>query len=168
MQYLLTQAYARTGLIAVANASLDGAYDQAISELIKEEFKGDIFHEEAVELLKLAKGSAKEAAKLVRESVIPEQKPKLKIIDMMPFVITQDLQVGIASDGTYAAQAWRISDEAFNSIGGQKFSWIGPDGNIYVDHRDSFKRPNEFQIMSLITPVVAKKAIQLGLMEVVE
>lgn len=82
----------------------------------------------------------------------------------MPFCLCgKDL--GIAEDGTFAATAWRISDELFNSTGGNKFSWLAPDGKIYIDNCNRFKRPTEDQIRQYITPLIQKIAVAQGLIE---
>lgn len=87
----------------------------------------------------------------------------MNIISTLPFVITNVGDIGIAADGSYASQAWRISDEAFNNIGAQKFVWIAPDGNQYTDHRDRFRRPTEFEIRQNISAELKAKAIEIGL-----
>lgn len=81
----------------------------------------------------------------------------------MPFVLAEGNMIGIAADGTVSARAWRISDEAFNSIGGSKFSWIAPDGKEYVDHKSAFIRPTEEQVRQFITPELIHKGIEIGL-----
>lgn len=77
MQYLLTTSYTRVALIAIANATLEGSWEQAIEELLKEELKGS-YKEEAKALLKLSNGSAREAAKIVRASVTESKIESIK------------------------------------------------------------------------------------------
>lgn len=113
-----------------------------------------------------AGGSAIRAAYLVVDSLHPKDagdNQTMTILSTMPFVLTIDGNLGIASDGTFAAQAWRISDEAFNSIGGRAFSWIAPDGKDYTDGRNMFIRPTEDQIRQKMTPALKQKAIEFGL-----
>lgn len=87
----------------------------------------------------------------------------MQVINLLAFVIDRSGNIGIAEEGTFAATMWRISDEAFNSVGGTKFSWIAPNGESYVDHRDNFSRPTGEQIKTNISPALKAKALQQGL-----
>lgn len=87
----------------------------------------------------------------------------MEILDLLPFVRDNYGNIGIADQGTFAARMWRLSDEAFNSIDGTKFSWIAPNGGSYVDHRDNFSRPTAEQVIAGITPAVKEKALEQGL-----
>lgn len=89
----------------------------------------------------------------------------MKILNQLAFVITTNGDIGIAIQGTTAASCWLISDEAFNSISGTKFSWMAPDGGDYTDHRDMFSRPTIEQIETKISDRLKEKAVEMGLIE---
>lgn len=87
----------------------------------------------------------------------------MEILNLMPFVIDTHGNIGIAEPHTFAASIWRLSDEAFKSISGNKFSWIAPNGESYVDAKGNFSRPTAEQVISGITPELKAKALEQGL-----
>jgi len=57
-------------------------------------------------------------------------------------------EIGIAVDGCFASKAWIESDEKFNDILGEKFSWYSPnDDNYYCNSKYSFSRPTEEEVI---------------------
>lgn len=103
------------------------------------------------------------AAAIVKADSLPDPFTGMQILSTLPFVLSKDLQIGIASDGTFASQAWRISEEAYQNISGNKFSWWAQDGKEYTDDRSIFRRPTEQMIRALIMPPILKKGLELGL-----
>lgn len=90
----------------------------------------------------------------------------MKIINILPFVKTNRGDIGIAdAHGTFASSTWCISDEAFNSVSGQKFGWTAPDGGTYTDHRDLFSRPTEQEVIAGLSDRLKEKAVEMGLIE---
>ena len=89
----------------------------------------------------------------------------MKVLNLKAFCLTDDGDLGIAKEGTFAATAWLISDEAYDSIGGTKFSWIAPDGGLYTDDRSIFSRPSENDVINKITPRLKEIALEQGLIE---
>lgn len=91
----------------------------------------------------------------------------MKILNIMPFVITLRGELGIAIDGTFAASGWRVSDEQFKGVRGNKFSWYGPNGGEYVDDRSIMRRPTEEQVRTKLSnhPNLLKIAKDQGLVE---
>lgn len=87
----------------------------------------------------------------------------MKILNLLPFVRDNYGNIGIAENGTFAATAWRLSEEAFNSIAGNKFSWIAPNGESYVDHRDNFSRPTAEQVILGLSHELCSIAVKQGL-----
>lgn len=86
----------------------------------------------------------------------------MKVLNILPFVKEKSGAIGIAEHrGTFAAQAWCLSDEGFDSISGNKFSWIGPDGVHYIDHRNNFLRPTEEEIIKGMTYPIKQIALSL-------
>jgi len=86
----------------------------------------------------------------------------MEILNLLPFVKTSNGDIGYAQQGTFAASAWLISDEAFNSIGGNKFSWIAPDGGYYMDDISIFTRPTIEEVINNISERLKEKAIEKG------
>lgn len=87
----------------------------------------------------------------------------MKVLNSKVFCLTDRGDLGIATEhGTFAASAWCISDEAFSSVRGSSFSWIGPDGGDYTDSRAIFSRPSESQIIKKLTPRLKEIAIEKG------
>ena len=89
----------------------------------------------------------------------------MEILNQKAFVITDNGDIGLAQEGTFAASAWLISDEAFNSISGRSFSWVAPDGGQYTDNRQIFSRPTEEQIKSGLSPRLKEIAVERGLIK---
>lgn len=89
----------------------------------------------------------------------------MKVLNLKAFCLTSDGDIGIAKEGTFAASAWLISDEAYDSIRGTKFSWIAPNGGQYTDDRSIFSRPTENDVINKITPRLKEIAIEQGLIE---
>lgn len=87
----------------------------------------------------------------------------MKILNLMPFC-KAGRDIGIAIEGTFAASAWRISDEAFNAVRGDKFSWFAPDGGSYTDSRSIFERPTEAQVIKGMSERIKEIAVEQGLM----
>lgn len=92
----------------------------------------------------------------------------MKIVNILPFVMDKYRNIGLALDGTFAASAWLISDEAFESISGNSFSWMAPNGQGYNDHRDNFSRPTEEQVLRYAKPPIIEKAIEMGYIQETE
>jgi len=90
----------------------------------------------------------------------------MEILNLLPFVIDKFGHIGIAEPLTFAANMWCISEKAFNSVAGTKFSWIAPNGESCIDHRDNFSRPTAEQVISRITPALKSKALEQGLITV--
>lgn len=87
----------------------------------------------------------------------------MKINNILPFVqVIASKHIGLAQEGTFAANAWMISDELFDQTMGRKFSWRGPDGEPYIDDRDGFIRPTQQAIIENMTPEIKRIALQRG------
>lgn len=89
----------------------------------------------------------------------------MKILDRKAFVLSTRGDLGIAGGNTFASMAWKLSDEAFNTMGGSKFDWIAPDGQNYTEHRDAFTRPTDEQIMTKMSISIKLKALELNLIQ---
>lgn len=161
MQYLLNTSYPNVAIIAVQKGTLDGAWEDAIVKLLKQEMTGT-FKKDAEELLKLANGDYFDAAILVRNSTLTGD--KMKVLSLLPFVKTIHGDIGIAENGTFAASMWRISDDAFKKVHATKFSWITPDGLPHVDNKSAFLRPTEDEVLQKISPILKAKAVTMGLL----
>lgn len=92
----------------------------------------------------------------------------MKILNLLPFVVTDMGDIGIAVAGPFASSAWMQSHDLFQSIGGTKFAWLAPDGTEYTDHRDLFKRPTGDQVIKGLSEVLLKKGVEMGYLESTE
>jgi hypothetical protein len=87
----------------------------------------------------------------------------MTIINLMPFVITDRGDIGLAhEEGTTASMAWCLSQEAFDSISGRKFSWIAPNGKDYVEDREIFCRPTAEEVKGKMSLPIKEIAIRKG------
>jgi hypothetical protein len=74
--------------------------------------------------------------------------------------------IGIANAGYFASTAWIESDEAYDSISGQKFGWYDPEDNMdYMNSKFLFDRPTELEILYALnnSTNLKSEAIRRGL-----
>lgn len=162
-KYLIQTAYNAVPIIAIENGSLDGSMEIAVERQLIRESRGGILQKQALALQAEFRSFEQAAAAIVKADSLPDPFTGMQILSTLPFVLSKDLRIGIASDGTFASQAWRISEEAYQNTSGNKFGWWAPDGKEYTDDRSIFRRPTEQMIRALIMPPILKKSLELGL-----
>lgn len=91
---------------------------------------------------------------------------KFKILNSNAFCLFEKETLGIAGS-TFAASGWRISDEIYNNVRGQKFGWIASNGDYYTNLREYFSRPTEDQIQTLMTESLLDQAVEQKIVEII-
>jgi len=69
LQYLLNTSHSRVALVDVENFMINELWQDEVEKLLTYEYNSGAYKAEAEAMLKLASGSAREAAKLVMNSV---------------------------------------------------------------------------------------------------